>query len=101
MISSRQPGTAASSSDLIFSRSIRSCLRNLHQRYLPYFWILSGFQIVRAESGDDELAGLPGVQVARPGGAGESLLVDLFLQHHEGVDQGLRTGRATGDVDVH
>src|ERR1035441_1732458 len=79
---------------------IRTCLRNLDQRGFPYLRVLSWLQIMRAEFGDDKLTGLAGVQMAGPGLPGELLFVDLLLQHHERVDQGLGSRRAAGDVDV-
>src|SRR5450432_543373 len=93
IISTRQPGTFASMADLMFSRFIRPCLRNLDQRRPPHCRILGWLQIVRSELRNNKLARLAGVQVARPGFAGQGLFIDLFLEHEEGVNQGFRPGR--------
>src|SRR5438067_966432 len=104
MTSSRQPGTAASISDLSVSSSIRSCLWSrcyLDERgRLPDAGIVRRFNIVGAEEGDGVLAGLGRVEMAGAGFAGKLLGVNLFLQRNEGVDEGFRSRRTTGYIDI-
>src|SRR5580698_4543318 len=102
MISRWQPGTTASISVLIFSSVIftRRTRINVVEN-APDARIVWRLKIVGAISGYNKLTGFGFIQVPRPVIAGQDLFIDLSLQGHKCVNQGLRTRGAARNVHVY
>ena len=103
-ISRRQPGTLASSSDLIVSRvhpSLPGEISGPAVALARRSGFCGGSRSCAPNCGTGNSLGASAVRWRGRSAPVSCLLVDFLLQHHEGVDQRLGPRRAAGDVDVH
>src|SRR5579862_3979783 len=100
MISRRAPGTAACTSAWISSSVCTGLTFADQHRWGPDGRVGPRFEVMRPELGDWELAGGVGVEVPGAFWPSEFLLVDLFLERHEGVNERFRSGRAAWNVHI-